>query len=51
MNKNKEHQFKGVIFDLDGTLINSVEDIADAMNAMLKQNNFPIHNVKTYKQL
>jgi phosphoglycolate phosphatase len=50
MNKNKEHQFKGVIFDLDGTLINSVEDIADAMNAMLKQNNFPMHNVKTYKQ-
>jgi len=50
MNKNKEHQFKGVIFDLDGTLINSVEDIADAMNVVLKQNNFPMHNVKTYEQ-
>ncbi|MDX1828195.1 MAG: HAD family hydrolase [Lutibacter sp.] len=42
--------FKGVIFDLDGTLINSVEDIADAMNVMLKQNDLPTHNLKTYEQ-
>ena len=49
MNKNKEQQFKGVIFDLDGTLINSVEDIADAMNTMLEQNNLPTHNLKTYQ--
>ncbi len=27
--------FKGVIFDLDGTLVDSVEDIADSMNIVL----------------
>jgi phosphoglycolate phosphatase len=50
MNKKKEHHFKAVIFDLDGTLINSVEDIADAVNVMLKQNDLPTHNLKTYEQ-
>jgi len=49
MNKNKEQQFKGVIFDLDGTLINSLEDIADSMNTMLTQNNLPTHTLKTYQ--
>ena len=29
--------FKGVIFDLDGTLLNSVEDIADSLNFTLQQ--------------
>src|SRR5271157_3196969 len=28
---------KGVIFDLDGTLLNSVDDIADSLNFTLKQ--------------
>ena len=40
---------KGVIFDLDGTLANSIEDIADSMNQVLKENNFPTHDYPTYK--
>jgi phosphoglycolate phosphatase len=40
--------FKAIIFDMDGTLINSVDDIADAMNLVLKQNNFEIHEVDSY---
>ncbi|WP_321307303.1 HAD family hydrolase [Marinifilum fragile] len=40
---------KGVIFDLDGTLANSIEDIADSMNQVLEENNFPTHNYATYK--
>lgn len=39
--------FKGVIFDLDGTLVNSLEDINNAMNTVLKQHNFPTHSVAT----
>jgi phosphoglycolate phosphatase len=35
-------KFKAVIFDLDGTLINSLEDIADSMNTVLKTNTLPI---------
>ena len=42
--------FKGIIFDLDGTLVNSLEDIADSMNTVLREFNFPVHNVQTYKQ-
>jgi phosphoglycolate phosphatase len=33
-------KFKAVIFDLDGTLINSLEDIADSMNTVLKTNKY-----------
>jgi len=42
-------KFKGVIFDLDGTLVNSLEDLADSMNAILQNYNFPINTLQTYK--
>jgi phosphoglycolate phosphatase len=42
-------KFKGVIFDLDGTLVNSLEDIADSMNTILQNHNFPIHSLQSYK--
>jgi phosphoglycolate phosphatase len=41
-------KFKAVIFDLDGTLINSLEDIADSMNTVLKTNKYPTHNYEAY---
>lgn len=41
--------FKAVIFDLDGTLVNSIEDLADSMNEVLRQNNLPVHNIEAYK--
>lgn len=40
---------KGVIFDLDGTLVNSIEDIADSMNFVLEENGFPTHDYAAYK--
>ncbi len=42
-------KFKGVIFDLDGTLINSLKDIADSMNDVLKNHNLPIHETDDYR--
>jgi len=36
---------KAVIFDLDGTLLNSVEDIADALNFTLKRYGLSQHKV------
>lgn len=39
---------KSVIFDLDGTLINSLNDIAHSMNKVLKQNNYPCHDIEKY---
>lgn len=32
---------KAVIFDLDGTLLDSLEDLADTVNAVLEKMGFP----------
>lgn len=42
-------KFKGVIFDLDGTLVDSLEDLADAMNKVLEKLNFPTHSYDDYQ--
>lgn len=39
---------KLVIFDLDGTLLNTIADLAQSTNYALKQNGFPIHEVHEY---
>lgn len=44
-------KFKGVIFDLDGTLVNSLEDIADSMNRVLVSRGMPRHTYDTYRYL
>ncbi len=41
---------KTIIFDLDGTLIDSLEDIAVCMNKVLEDVNLPIHKIDDYKQ-
>lgn len=41
--------FKAVIFDLDGTLLDTLEDIADAANSVLTQFGFPTHPVDAYR--
>ena len=40
---------KGIIFDLDGTLINSLPDIAGSMNRVLVRNGLEVHPVEAYK--
>jgi len=42
-------KYKAVIFDLDGTLVNSIKDIADAMNVVLEKRKYPTYNYETYK--
>ena len=39
---------KSVIFDLDGTLINSIGDIANSCNIMLENHRYPTHPWKEY---
>ena len=41
--------FKAVIFDLDGTLLNTIEDLADSMNCVLERNRLPQHELAAYK--
>lgn len=40
---------KAIIFDLDGTLVNSLADLAGSMNFVLNKNGFPIHNEEKYR--
>ncbi|MBO5746118.1 MAG: HAD family hydrolase [Clostridia bacterium] len=40
---------KAVIFDLDGTLLNTYEDLANAVNYALHENGFPEHDAEKYK--
>ncbi len=40
---------KAVIFDLDGTLLNSLTDIAICANKVLKEFNLPTHKIEEYK--
>ena len=41
--------FKGIIFDLDGTLLDTIEDIADSMNRVLSEHNLPTHDTEAYR--
>ena len=41
---------QAVIFDLDGTLLDTLEDIADSANSVLAKCNFPLHGLEAYRQ-
>ncbi len=43
-------RYKAVLFDLDGTLLDTLHDIADSMNAVLEKNGFAVHPVERYKK-
>jgi phosphoglycolate phosphatase len=42
-------KFGAVIFDLDGTLLNTLEDLADSMNCVLERNRMPPHPPSAYR--
>lgn len=42
--------FEAVLFDLDGTLIDTVDDIGDAVNRVLSNRSFPTHANSTYRK-
>lgn len=41
--------FDAVLFDLDGTLLDTLEDIADAVNRVLARHHYPIHPLDAYR--
>jgi phosphoglycolate phosphatase len=40
---------KLIIFDLDGTLLNTLDDLADSTNHILQKHGFPTHETEAYK--
>jgi phosphoglycolate phosphatase len=41
--------FNAVLFDLDGTLLDTIGDLADSMNSVLSNLGFPSHDEEAYK--
>lgn len=41
---------KGCVFDLDGTLVNSLMDLANAVNTVLEKHHLPVHKTELYNQ-
>ena len=41
-------QIEGVIFDLDGTLVHTIEDIAGAANVLFARHGLPEHDIEYY---
>ncbi len=44
-------RFQAVIFDLDGTLLYTLEDLADSLNAVLTGEGLPTHSIDEYRFL
>lgn len=40
---------EAILFDLDGTLLDTLEDIAGAMNRVLRQRGYPVHDLEAYR--
>lgn len=42
-------KYKGIIFDLDGTVLNTIQDLSDSVNEVLKAYDHPTHTYEEYK--
>ena len=43
------HRKSAIVFDLDGTLLNTLRDLADSVNAMLERFGYPTHPLDDYR--
>ena len=43
--------YKAAVFDLDGTLLDTLADLGDSMNRVLKRHDLPVHDYEAYKYM
>lgn len=43
------HKIGGIVFDLDGTLLDTLGDLAHAMNTVLERHQLAVHPVESYR--
>ena len=43
--------YKAVIFDLDGTLLDTLYDLGNSMNNVLERRGFPLHTIEKYRYM
>jgi phosphoglycolate phosphatase len=42
-------RYRAILFDLDGTLLDTLEDLADATNAAMERFGWPVHELEAYR--
>jgi phosphoglycolate phosphatase len=42
-------KYKAILFDLDGTLLDTLKDIGNAANQVLSKRQFPVHPIDSYR--
>lgn len=42
-------KYDAILYDLDGTLLDTLDDLADCMNAVLRRFGMPVHSVDPYR--
>jgi len=42
-------KYEAILFDLDGTLLNTLEDLGNSMNSVLERHRFPLHALEAYR--
>lgn len=47
--KNTQENYQAFIFDMDGTILSTIEDIGDAVNYSLAKHGLPLHTYEEYK--
>jgi phosphoglycolate phosphatase len=51
MSTSFPESFSAVIFDLDGTLLDTLEDLANTLNSVLENNGYPTHSLEKCRML
>ncbi len=50
MDNKFKKKIKGIIFDLDGTLLDTIKDISESFNRIFNKHSLPVYSINDYKK-